>query len=50
MSQRALLIVIALLTGLLTGLAAGVLAVLLQATILGAATWALRALAVNGWG
>ncbi|MEV0240813.1 DUF3767 domain-containing protein [Streptomyces sp. NPDC050674] len=40
MSQRALLIVIALLIGLLTGLGAGVLAVVLHATILSAATWA----------
>ncbi|MEV5106128.1 hypothetical protein ACFQ7G_16990 [Streptomyces massasporeus] len=40
LSQRALLIVIALLIGLLTGLAAGVLAVLLHATILDAAKWA----------
>ncbi|MFJ8051210.1 hypothetical protein [Streptomyces luteogriseus] len=40
LSQRALLIIIALLIGLLTGLAAGVLAVLLRATILDAAKWA----------
>ncbi|MEW2609241.1 hypothetical protein AB0937_03330 [Streptomyces sp. NPDC047880] len=40
LSQRALLIIIALLLGLLTGLATGVLAVLLHATIFGAVTCA----------